>query len=258
MADTPGSAHEFDLDDLAGTPALEHALFGGDDAPPDLDLQGAGEMAPEDLPRRLGIPLRRPSRAERKRQAERATGGSVADDDPFATLLAPLDDDELEQLRSELESDEVLFVRHQRARLAGQRVYRLSALVAIAIALLLALSGFWVRYIDAVNAQVPPTWISDWAGEWAGGIWMAAAIYGALMWLVLVGASARSLGRVLIRPTLVGGVVVIAELVLVLMTLALLLGFAVAGLLALATVGVIAAALAARWAFRPTARRRGR
>jgi len=255
MAETPGSAHEFDLDDLAGTPALEHALFGGD-APPGIDLAPEPEVTPEKLPRKLGLPLGRPTRAERRRQAARGQGAASADDDPFATLLAPLDDDELDQLRAEIERDEVLFVRHQRARLLGERLHRLGVLVAIAVALLMALGGIWTQYIDAVNAQLPPTWISDWAGGWAGGIWLALALYGAIMWLVLLGATVRALGRTLARPSLTAAVVVIAQIILTLLVVALLLGHQVLATLALATAGVILAGLAARWAFGSLTRRR--
>lgn len=265
MADPQGGYENFDIDDLAGTPAIEHALFAGDDdVRPALDTTVAtADIAPERLPGKLGLPVGRPSRAERKRQQERVARAEAQGDDPFATLLAPLDDDELEQLRADVERDEVLYVRHQRAQRIGERLHRLGTLVAIVIALILAIptqyygAGFWQGYIEAVNRQVPPTWL-DWAGEWAGGIWMALAIYAAVMWLVLVAMAARGLGHVLVRATVTGVAIVGAELVLLLLALATMADYRAMATLVITTGAVIFAAAVARIGFGPLGRGRGR
>lgn len=256
-----GGPQEFDINDLAGTPAIEGALFGGtDDAPPSLDLATAEpDIPPQRLPHRLGLPVGRPSRAERKRQARLRAEAASGGDDPFATLLTPLDDGEIDALRADLERDEVLFVRHNRARLVGERLHRLGTLFAVIVALLLAWPiGFWETYITTVNAQTPPEWISSWAGDWAGGIWMLAAVYAAIMWLILLGMTARGFGRLLVRPGFSTAAAVVAQIVLVIVVLALLAEFYVLASLTLATIGVIFAALASRLVFRSlvTGRRR--
>lgn len=162
----PHSQHDdeqIDVSELAGLPAIESYLF----APPSLapsaeDLEEREEMDADEAPRRLGFGLRR-SLTERltRGSARAADQPAVAGrpEDPFATLLTPLSDPELAALQAEVEADEIIYDRVQRAGRSELLAHRLGLMAALLLAF--SMAGYWFDYLQGLVDVDPPKFLVE-------------------------------------------------------------------------------------------------
>lgn len=166
-----------------------------------------GDLTDENAGRRLGFSLRMGLR-ERLRLRKSADAGGKSDDDPFAALLTPLSDYDLDQLRRELEADTVPIYYKVRSAHRAEG-FSLRAGIVIGWLVVLSLVFVWRDYFAALSDQAPPSWmqVPAWAQDWpASGDYPQIGMYalGAMapiLLLVLANSAGVEAMRVLVRPS---------------------------------------------------------
>lgn len=199
------------------------SLIGADEdelVPPSLAAPTTESVGPLPLRERLARAVQRLGESESERQASTFAGADVSPpsfldrlrrrrqavptsvpavgqtapdvalalDDPFARLLTPLAGPQLERLRHEIASDDVLFLRYEKSRQANvqrQGVGLIFALVMLSLFFATAGRDFLSRDLLEANA---PSWLIERLGE--GNAGAAVFIVGLLVPFLALGAIA--------------------------------------------------------------------
>lgn len=109
-------------------------------------------------------------------------------DDPFARLLTPLGGPQLERLKHEVASDEVLFLRYEKSRQANMQRQGIGLIFAVVmLSLFFAAAGQDFLSRDLIDARAPD-WLIERLGE--GNAGAALFIIGLLVPFLAIGAIA--------------------------------------------------------------------